>query len=77
MFLREGLMLTAGGLLLGVVGAFALTRLMAALLFGVTPTDATTFTGTALLMGVVALVASYLPARRSAAVDPLSALRHD
>jgi putative ABC transport system permease protein len=77
LFLREGLALTAGGLVLGVMGAFALTRLMAALLFGVTPTDTTTFAGTALLMGVVALVASYVPARRSAAVDPLSALRHD
>jgi putative ABC transport system permease protein len=76
MFLREGLTLTAGGLALGIVGAYALTRLMAALLFGVTPTDATTFVATGLLMGAVALVASFVPARRSAAVDPLSALRH-
>jgi putative ABC transport system permease protein len=77
MFLREGLALTACGLALGVVGAFAVTRLMTALLFGVTPTDAMTFVGMALVMGVVALLASYVPARRSATVDPLMALRHE
>jgi predicted permease len=76
-FLREGLVLTACGLSLGIIGAFALTRLMAALLFSVTPTDSVTFVATALLMGLVAVLASYVPARRSAAVDPLTALRHE
>jgi putative ABC transport system permease protein len=76
-FLREGLVLTACGLSLGIIGVFALTRLMAALLFSVTPTDSVTFVATALLMGMVAVLASYVPARRSADVDPLTALRHE
>ena len=69
--------LTACGLVLGAVGAFAATRLMSALLFGVAPTDAVTFAGMALVMGVVAVLASYVPARRSASIDPLLALRHE
>jgi putative ABC transport system permease protein len=77
MFVDQGLVLTAFGLTLGAVGAFALTRLMGSLLFGVTPTDASTFAAMALLMGLVAVVACYVPARRSAAVDPLIALRHE
>ena len=77
MFVDEGLVLTGVGLVLGAVGAFVLTRLMSGLLFGVTPTDAPTFVGVALLMGVVALVACYLPARRAANVDPLLALRRE
>ena len=77
MFVDEGLVLTGVGLVLGAVGAFVLTRLMSGLLFGVTPTDAPTFVGVALLMGVVALVACYVPARRAANVDPLLALRRE
>jgi ABC-type antimicrobial peptide transport system permease subunit len=75
--LREGLALTACGLALGVAGAFAVTRLMAALLFGVTPRDAMTFIGMVVVMGMVAALASYVPARHSATVDPLVALRHE
>jgi putative ABC transport system permease protein len=77
MFVDEGLLLTGVGLALGAIGAFVLTRLMAGLLFGVTATDVPTFAATALLMGVVALVASYVPARHAASVDPLMALRHE
>lgn len=77
LFVDEGLVLTGVGLVLGALGAFLLTRVMAGLLFGVTPTDAPTFTAIALLMGVVALVACYVPARRAANVDPLMALRHE
>jgi putative ABC transport system permease protein len=76
-FVDEGLLLAGAGLALGAIGAFVLTRLMAGLLFGVTPTDGPTFAATALLMGVVALIASYVPARRAASVDPLLALRHE
>ncbi|MPY88902.1 MAG: FtsX-like permease family protein [Luteitalea sp.] len=77
MFIRQGLVLTGTGLALGAVGAFALTRLMTALLFGVTPTDAPTFAAMAVLMGIVALAACYAPARRAATLDPLTALRHE
>jgi predicted permease len=76
-FLREGVALTAIGLVLGAAAAFAVTRLMSALLFDVAPTDVVTFAAMASLMGLVALLASYVPARRSARVDPLIALRHE
>jgi putative ABC transport system permease protein len=77
LFLGEGLALTAMGLSLGLAGAFAATRVVASLLYGVTPTDAGTFVAMTMVMGTVALLASYVPARRSAAVDPLTALRHE
>jgi putative ABC transport system permease protein len=61
----------------GMAAAFALTRLMANLLFGIRPTDAWTFAAMSLLLGAVALLASYLPARRAMATDPVAALRHE
>lgn len=75
--LRQASALVGAGLALGLVGAFALTRLLAGLLFGVSATDRVTFILLALLLGVIALLASYLPARRAARIDPLLALRHD
>ena len=77
MFVGEGLVLAALGLAIGGAGAFAVTRVMRALLFDVTPTDASTFVAIATLMGLVALAAVYLPARRAAIVDPLIALKHE
>ena len=73
--LRKGLLLTAIGILLGVAGAAASARLLQGMLFGVTPLDARTFVVVAMLFGLVALVASYLPARRATQVDPIVALR--
>ena len=63
------------GLALGALGAFALTRVIAGLLFGVTATDAPTFAAMAAVIGIVGFLACYVPARRAARVDPLTALR--
>ena len=77
MVLSQALLLTLIGLALGLAGAFALTRFLATLLFGVTTHDATTFTVVALVLGVVALAACFIPARRATKVDPLVALRYE
>ena len=73
--LRKGMLLTGAGLLLGLGGAFALTRLLAALLFGVKPTDLATFVAVSILLAAVALVAGFIPARRATRIDPVAALR--
>jgi putative ABC transport system permease protein len=75
MILGEGARLSLAGLALGVAIALAATRLLKSALFGVTPTDATTYAAVVLLMLAVGLVACYLPARRAARVDPLTAIR--
>jgi putative ABC transport system permease protein len=74
---REGFVLVAMGIGIGLAGALALTRLMSSLLFGVSATDATTFAAVPALLAAVALAACYLPARRAARVDPTVALRCD
>jgi ABC-type antimicrobial peptide transport system permease subunit len=65
----------AVGLSGGVIAAFALTRLMSGFLFGVRPGDPATIFGVALLLGLVALLACYVPAKRATAMDPMIALR--
>jgi putative ABC transport system permease protein len=75
--LKQGLMLIFGGLLVGIAGAFALTRFLSGLLFGVTPTDAATFVTVSITLAIVALLACYIPARRATKVDPLVALRSE
>jgi ABC-type antimicrobial peptide transport system permease subunit len=73
--LREGMLLIASGIVIGVAGALVLTRLMASLLFEVSPTDPVVFTGVPLLLVLVALAACFVPARRASRVDPMIALR--
>jgi putative ABC transport system permease protein len=75
--LKQGMMLAVIGEAIGLVGALALTRLIRGLLFGVTPNDVTTFVVVAGVLGIVALMACYLPARRATKVDPLIALRYE
>ena len=77
LFVGHGLKLVAIGLVLGVAAAMALTRLMSTLLFGVGPMDPVTYVAVSLVLGTVALVATYLPARRASRVDPVVALRTD
>lgn len=77
MVLRSGMTLTVVGVIIGVAGAIALTRLVNALLFGVTATDFTTFIAVSLALLIVAFVACYIPARRATRVDPLIALRYE
>ncbi|MFC1661338.1 FtsX-like permease family protein, partial [Gemmatimonadota bacterium] len=73
----QGMTLTGIGVGVGLLGAWGLSRALASLLYGVTATDPVTFGGTALLLGVVALAATWIPARRAARVDPVEALRSE
>ena len=73
--LRRAMLLAAIGIIVGSAGAFAITRYMTTLLFGVKPVDVITFVGVAILLTAVVLVACLIPARRAAKIDPLKALR--
>jgi len=75
MFVRHGLLLTAAGVACGLGAAIALTRLMSSLLFEVSPVDPLTYGAVAIGLVAAAALASYLPSRRAAAVDPVEALR--
>jgi predicted lysophospholipase L1 biosynthesis ABC-type transport system permease subunit len=75
LFIRYGLLLTAVGVVVGIAAAVGLTRLMSALLFGVSPLDPVTYVAVAVTLGAIAFLASYVPARRASSVDPVVALR--
>jgi ABC-type antimicrobial peptide transport system permease subunit len=72
---RQGMLLAFAGLAIGLAGAFALTRLLRSLLFGVEATDPLTFGAIAILLSATALLASYIPAQRAARIDPMVSLR--
>ena len=77
MVLRRGLGLTLAGLFLGLIAASWATSVLSGLLFGVTPTDPAVFVSVALLLTMVGLAASSLPAYRATRVDPMSIIRHE
>jgi putative ABC transport system permease protein len=75
--LGQGMKMTLVGAAIGLVGAFAVTRLLESQLYGVSTLDPLPFISTTLALGVTALLACYIPARRAARVDPIQALRHE
>ncbi len=75
MFVRSAMVLTVIGVAIGIGAAAGLVRLMKALLFGVSPLDPVSFVAVPLVLAAAAALASYLPARRAASVDPVEALR--
>jgi putative ABC transport system permease protein len=77
MVVGQGARMAAGGIALGLAGAFWLTRLMASMLYGISPADAGTYLSISVVLAAVALAASYLPSRRAMSLEPVSALRHE
>jgi putative ABC transport system permease protein len=77
MVVRQGMVLAAIGVAIGLMGAFILTRLMSKLLFGVSATDPLTFVAISGLLTLIALIASYIPAHRASKIDPVIALRYE
>jgi predicted permease len=75
--LKQGVLLTGIGVVGGLIAALILTRLMASLLFGVTSTDPVTYLGVSVLLAAVAIIATYIPARRATQVDPIKILRYE
>ena len=74
---RQGLVLTGTGVLIGLAGAVASTRALSAILYGVSPTDVGTFVVVVLVLLAIAALAAFIPARRATRLDPMRALRYE
>ena len=77
LIVRETAVLLLAGLTVGAIGSFAASRTMSALLFGLSPGDTNTLIAAAVVLGLIAVAASYIPAWRASRVDPMVALRHE
>ena len=77
LILRQGLILAGAGIAAGLAGALAMTRVLSVMLYGISATDALTFTGISLFLLLISVLASYLPARRAMRVDPMVTLRYE
>jgi putative ABC transport system permease protein len=77
MVVGEGARLALAGVAIGIAASLIITRLLSSLLFGISATDPITFLGVAALLSLVALIASYIPARRAMGLDPNTALRYE
>jgi predicted permease len=77
LFMRDGAFVAVAGIALGLLGAYATSRLLASMLFGIPPEDLVTFAAVSIVLMVVCLTATYFPARRAIKVDPMVALRHE
>jgi len=77
LIMSQGVLLIVLGIVIGLLGAYALTKVLASMLFGVSATEPGAFASIAIVLGVIALLACYMPARRATKIEPVEALRYE